>query len=130
MGYHWCSFITEIKVGTVPAPFVFIIIRTVLKPYIDLDATNIAFRDEFVYSEPSYMLNRYFGMNRLISNDVDTCLVQGSRRSSTPMSMDDSIHTEASRDSDVCYSLNVLPFRVADEVHPSPEVELPLGRCD
>ena len=46
------------------------------------------------------------------------------------MSMDESIHTEASRDSDVCYSLNVLPFRVADEVHLSPEVELPLGRCD
>ena len=125
MGYHWCSYITEIKVGTVPAPFVIIIIRTVLKPYIDLDATNIAFRDE-----PVYMLNWYFGMNRLTGNDVDTCLVQGSRRSSTPMSMDYSIHAEASRDSDVCYSLDVLPFRVTDEVHVSPEAALPLGRLD
>ena len=52
-----------------------IIIRTDLKPYIDLDATNIAFRDEFVYSNPAYMLNWYSGMNHLNSNDVDTCLV-------------------------------------------------------
>ena len=77
-----------------------------------------------------YMLNWYFGMNRLTSNDVDTCLVQGSRRSSTPMFIDDSIHAEASRDSDVCYSLDVLPFRVTDEVHVSPEAALPLGRLD
>ena len=60
MGYHWCSFITEIKVGIVPAPFVIIITRTVLNPYIDLDATNIAYRDEFVYSNPASMLNWLF----------------------------------------------------------------------
>ena len=37
-----------------------IIIRTDLKPYIDLDATNIAYRDEFVYSNPASMLNWLF----------------------------------------------------------------------
>ena len=46
------------------------------------------------------------------------------------MSMDNSIQVETSGDSDVCYSLDVLPFRVTDEVHVSPEAALPLGRLD
>ena len=51
-----------------------IIIRTDLKPYIDLAAINIAYRDEF-----GILIGRritgYSGMNRLYVNCVDTCLV-------------------------------------------------------
>ena len=46
------------------------------------------------------------------------------------MSLDDDITVEDAGVGDACYSHEVLPFRVTDEVHDAHEASFPLGRFD